>query len=990
MPASEPTRILAEHILHAAHYLPAQGPLSVFVHHNTLHAWESTSFENAVTEASELFGAQPYLSEEGYRQEFSRARILERDLRSVVAAELQGDAEVRIAGLTTRFALRIAMLFHPILRPRGAELEWLLAETDALSRFRGDLEPEVKRKLMGRAWSTYGRDIQPEKLERLAVRSLWDACEKSVQRIPLEKTEPQRFVRRRDLLLAVIQEDSDALVHPLLIRYLSAFLDQGLAYWPMPDRDKGLYRCFLQLYSQTNALRDRWTLGLSEVLAKESAEEISPEESVLRSLSLLGVQEEEQQTFIQEMLLALRGWAGMIRQIDERPERFFDHVPKANLVEYLAVRLLLERQALSFLARDRLSYEGPLSDLKGSLLRAYKPPQTVINTHRELADFLFQLSQILGISAEEIGRLSTFQVQEFLREAESFTSMERRRLFHVAYERRHMVELMDALLAHSKEGAPPQKKTEYQAVFCIDDREESLRRHLEEVYPGVSTYGYPGFFGVAMYYRGEFDTHPSALCPVSIKPQHEVEEHEQEQSSVQKLQLSSRRLLGQAARAWMIGNRTFTRGTMMTALLGAIAAIPLVSRVLFPRLTARFMKQTERLLQSDAHTFLTLERSEATPRFASFSGFTKEEMHNIVAKLLEDIGLKENFAPLVFVVGHGSSSINNPHEAAYNCGACGSGRGGPNARAFAQMANDPEVRALLRARGITIPEETWFIGGYHNTGDDSLSYFDLEHLPAQSKEPFIKAQALFTEALSRNAHERCRRFEAAPSWFTPALSLSHVESRTSDLAQTRPEYNHATNAAFFVGRRERTRGLFLDRRVFMASYEPTQDDEDGAILARILGAAIPVCAGINLEYYFSSVDNTKYGSGTKLPHNITGLIGVMDGHSSDLRTGLSSQMVEIHEPVRLLAIVEAPVERLQRVISQSVALTRLIQNRWVRLVALHPSLPEASVFQAEGFVPYVPESEVLLSVSASVDWYRGRREHLPCARITGEGEGRGV
>ena len=93
---------------------------------------------------------------------------------------------------------------------------------------------------------------------------------------------------------------------------------------------------------------------------------------------------------------------------------------------------------------------------------------------------------------------------------------------------------------------------------------------------------------------------------------------------------------------------------------------------------------------------------------------TVDEMTGVAERLLRDLGLTRRFARLVLVIGHGSNSQNNPHNSAYNCGACGGSRGGPNARAMAEMLNDPRVRAGLAAKGIAIPAETVVVGGYHS------------------------------------------------------------------------------------------------------------------------------------------------------------------------------------------------------------------------------------------------------------------------------------
>jgi uncharacterized protein YbcC (UPF0753/DUF2309 family) len=416
--------------------------------------------------------------------------------------------------------------------------------------------------------------------------------------------------------------------------------------------------------------------------------------------------------------------------------------------------------------------------------------------------------------------------------------------------------------------------------------------------------------------------------------------------------------------------------------LGVLASAPLVARVLFPRLTARLRSLAGGLVRPPNETVLQFERTEPVPGPESgHLGYTIDEMAAIVERQLRDIGLASNFARLVFVCGHGSVSLNNPHESAHDCGACGGGRGGPNARTFARMANDPRVRETLAALGLTIPEETVFIGGYHNTCDESLTLYDLDQVPPSHHAELAAARATVDHARMRNAHERCRRFESAPLSLSPEAALRHVEARAEDLAQVRPEYGHCTNAVCFVGRRSRVRGLFMDRRTFLTSYDPTLDDDDRTILTRILQAAVPVCGGISLEYYFSYVDNVGYGCGTKLPHNVTSLLGVMDGYASDLRSGLPWQMVEIHEPMRHLFVIETTPEALLRIMDRNPGIGQLCRNAWVQVATLDPHSSQIHVFKADRFQPYEPEASGLPQAASSLEWYRGWREHLGFASI---------
>jgi uncharacterized protein YbcC (UPF0753/DUF2309 family) len=413
--------------------------------------------------------------------------------------------------------------------------------------------------------------------------------------------------------------------------------------------------------------------------------------------------------------------------------------------------------------------------------------------------------------------------------------------------------LYDALVHHAPQAGA--EAPTFQAIFCLDEREESFRRHLEEVDPSCETLSTAGFFNVPMYHQGVSDAHPRPLAPVAIRPDHFVPEIDPER---ERLSGRSRRLQRRAAGFLgynvHLGSRLAVRGALLMTTLGWLALVPLVLRVVFPWLSSRWTRVQETSV-GPVRTRLQLDRQEAPPPVGKYSGFTVREMANIVRRVLEDIGVRDRLSPLVLVVGHGSISLNNPHESAHDCGACGGGRGGPNARAFAQMANHPRVRELLAAEGLTIDARTWFVGAQRNTCNNAVTFFDEDLVPAEFEAPFARARAAIDVARRREAHERCRRFDAVPRWYPPVAALAHVQGRAADLAQPRPEYGHATNAFCVIGRRERTRGVFLDRRAFLVSYDPARDG-DGEILTRVMAAVVPVVAGLNHQYNLSDFDPT--------------------------------------------------------------------------------------------------------------------------------------
>ncbi|HBY62198.1 MAG TPA: DUF2309 domain-containing protein [Solibacterales bacterium] len=915
--------VLRHAIHHAGHLLPIQGPIGVFIHHNTLHAFQHLPFEDAVVAASRLLGTEPYMREDQFRSAIASGRILMDD----IAAVLLREEDAPVAEGLTRRALRQAMLVPGVRSFHPATISWDIEE--------GGL----------RADPLFAAALQ-------------------LPAAPAPPVAPP--ARPRDGLLAATGVDLDEIVNPVLIRLASAYLDQGMAYWPMPDRERGFYGAVQELLRRGGAVFPEALNGLRTELQPAEAET-----SLLASLDALGVRPFEFEALIAAEALSLPGWSGLMHRLEQEPSLAPHEILECALVDFLAVRMALT-----------LSAARSVAQRFGRAVPAWRVAAAAPDL--ELAR-LVQAATVAD-AARLAGLPASAVTPAFQREVLAFDSVERRRVLQLAYELRHEDQILTPLAEFRAETGPPQDPPDpsAQVFFCIDEREESIRRHLEEHAPTVETLGAAGFFGIAVDYAGIDDAHGVALCPVVVKPQHAVRElpHPEHRDAFERRK-ALRLLWARIARAGFVSSRSLVRGAISTAALGLFSIFPLIAHILTPRHWARLTRALNRWILPEPRTELTLMRSGEEGHAAAESlllGFTVEEKADRVAGVLRPAGLLTRFAPIVVVLGHGSTSLNNPHESAHDCGACGGRRGGPNGRLFAAMANHPGVRATLRNRGIDIPDATWFVGGYHDTCSDEIEYFDLEYMPDASRAAFDAIRRQLDRARELDAHERARRFEAASHQLDPAAALRHVQERSEHLAEPRPEYGHCTNAVCIVGRRALSRGLFFDRRAFLVSYDPAIDPE-GENLARVLGAAMPVCAGISLEYYFSFVDNEGYGCGTKLPHNVTGLVGVMNGQASDLRTGLPWQMVEIHEPVRILFVVEARHEVLSSVIAANPLLRELLENRWIRVSTIHPDSGHVHVwrdhrFEARRGVPFpIP------SAPTSVDWYAGKRDHLPVARI---------
>ncbi len=919
---------LRDAVEHAAHLLPMQGPIGVFVHHNTLHAFEHLPFQQAVIEASHLFGAEPYMTEAAYRAELASGRIRLEDIDAV----LDSEPDAGVFPKLSRHSLRRAMTTPGVREFDAATILWRAEQGDLAGDFQ-----------------------QP------ALRALFDAC---FARVIAHEDEPP------------LPRPVDEIIHPWLIRLCSVFLDQGMTYWPMPHREKGFYESVRKLLAPRGGLFPLYLTGLDQELKRQASLSFSAADAVLDYLDANHFPESEWEGALQSELLALPGWAGLMRRLEENPG-LAPHVKVAcSLMDFLAVRLTMARVASREAAAETAPQESPLkTQEKRRLSRAAR---------------VYDAARVVSLSADEVTRLSAVEWTAFAAEVKACNGLERRRIFHLAYERWHEREILRGLASHWQYRGlrEPDARPSAQVFFCIDEREESMRRALEEVDAEVETFSAAGYFGVAVDYQGIDDPTGAAFCPVVVKPQHAVlEKPKAEDRELLKTRRSRRRFLGLLTQSSFLSSRTLMRGWLSTAALGLLSAVPLIGHLLAPRQYARLREWMNKAFLPEPRTELTLMRNTAQAQDAVeglLMGFAAAEKASSVASVLGPAGLTHGFARIVVILGHGSTSLNNPHESAHDCGACGGRRGGPNARLFAAMANRSEVRFRLRERGIDIPQHTWFIGGYHDTCSDNLEFYDLDALPATHQADLKRIQESLDKARASNARERARRFESYSSGDSAEGALRHVEERSEHLAEPRPEYGHCTNAVCIVGRRSLTRGLFLDRRAFLASYDATQDPND-EYLAAVLGAVVPVCAGISLEYYFSFVDNDRYGCGTKLPHNVTALVGVMDGHASDLRTGLPWQMVEIHEPVRILFVIETTPERLTKVIDASTPLKQLVENRWIRVAVIDPESGRVYVRREHGFEEFEGAVERLPVALSSAEWYGGKIEHLGMAWIQAGG-----
>ncbi|WP_158287843.1 DUF2309 domain-containing protein [Falsiroseomonas bella] len=490
-----------------------------------------------------------------------------------------------------------------------------------------------------------------------------------------------------------------------------------------------------------------------------------------------------------------------------------------------------------------------------------------------------------------------------------------------------------ARLAGTAPGPAP--RPEAQLVFCIDVRSEVLRRHLERRGPW-ETLGFAGFFGAAVAVQPFGEASAYASCPVLLQPRHAVPEVAapgEEQAAAARLtglgRLKRAKAGLRAMKESLAGAFGFVEAT------GAAFGAGMVARTVAPggfaRLAGGLAEKVAPPARTTPRIALACDDGSAAP-----TGLSPAEQAATAEGALRIMGLTAGFAPIVVLCGHGGQAVNNPFAAGLDCGACGGNRGGPNARIMAAILNEPAVRSALAARGIAIPVETVFLAAEHDTTTDTVTLWDTDRAAAHGA-ILARLQQDLAAARAAAAAERLSRLPGG----APTRALADVERRATDWAETRPEWALARNAGFIVADRGFTRALDLEGRCFLHSYD-WQADTQGTALEVILTAPLVVAQWINTQYYFSTVDNGVFGAGSKVTHNVVGGFGVMQGNASDLMTGLPAQSVQsadgvaYHEPLRLMAVVQAPLSRVEGLIAKHRILQTLFGNGWVALLVADP------------------------------------------------------
>jgi uncharacterized protein YbcC (UPF0753/DUF2309 family) len=672
-------------------------------------------------------------------------------------------------------------------------------------------------------------------------------------------------------------------------KWCAAYFDEGQSVWRLPARALAPYAAWRASMRHDRNPEMMGVTGFRTVIAAMPDDPVEAIGAVVRELA---VPDRAVEDYLHQALSDIGGWAAYARYLvwdSDLHGRADD-----TLVQLLAIRVVWG-YALFSEHRDAAFRQAWQSAMEA----AATPPQD-----------------------EQLGDDPDIAVELLMQEA-----------YETAYQRRLIALLgQNTVEVRSK---PRGRRKQVQAAFCIDVRSEVFRRAFESISNDSETLGFAGFFGYPIEYVKIGHFTGGAQCPVLLKPAFVVCEGVKGASPAEEAKiLGLRQLRRRAAKAWKSFKLSAVSSFIYVETAGLLYAVKILSDSLG---LTRPVKDPNVDGIDPAVIGRVGPVIETRTVAGRETGFDPVQRVRMAEAVLRGMSLTDNFARLVALVGHGSTTANNPHASSLDCGACGGHTGEANARVAATICNDATTRLGLRAVGIDIPDDTWFLGCLHDTTTDHVEIFDVRDVPKTHAEDLRRLRGRLTRASSLARLERAQLLGIPDG----PRAEARVLARSRDWSQVRPEWGLAGNAAFIAAPRKRTRGIDLGGRAFLHDYN-WRSDSSFSVLELLMTAPMVVASWINLQYYGSTVNNRVFGAGNKVLHNVTGTIGVLEGNAGDLKVGLPWQSVHdgerfVHEPLRLNVFIEAPLAAIDGVLARHQSVRHLVDHRWLHLFAIDDS-----------------------------------------------------
>jgi len=922
--------------------VPHYWPIGAFIHHNPLKGFEHLNFKEALDKAQDTFGGKVYMDSDYYigllNEDKISAESLEKNLLKVLK---EAHLEKYIEQAKT-FLLEVSPLW-------GSYRNYEALKTSKIDE-------------------TLHNYLQTNSLHQ--DKEAWIGA----------LTKHMTLYEIHDALFETSKKE---LIEKDVIEFIARFLDQQQTTLSMTDRDLGMFETF-KLYENIDYIID------AEEFVQEALDTLKVQDVQTYFLTHL-LKLHGWAGYIKYRSEAKEYYAQQVH-----PSTLMDYIAiRLHFeVKYLRKKEVKDFEKLQDYIKNNTSYVIlKLLQEKGKLTGTHNDAMEEHTAHDEIvADYIkdeINLDSLQVQLAQQATNLQTMTPVEFADFA-NLLKKEEGYIWLKSLEDSYINIHTDAFTSTHHYDEKPLSST----VFCLDVRSEVIRRKIEQTGPHT-TYGAGGFLGIPISFV-EFDKpHALSLAPAVIKPNNivfEIPTEAHEAYNIKKdVKKTTKKVLGD------LKNNPYTPYIMVEA-IGWLFGFKLFGKTFFPQKTHRVFSKSKPLKPKTTYTLDKLSPEEiekyvkrlhtniinevlATQFDTGLSsadimllwehlvydkplkirissdiidnlkqayhitsedyeiqkinlakvGFTPDEQIAYVENILKMIGLVKSFPQFVIIAGHGSCSDNNPFESALDCGACGGSISLPNARALSMLANREEIRQGLTQKGIIIPKETRFLPALHITTTDEMTFYDTDILDMNELQIFSRIQEDFNKASRTSREERAK---VLPN----ANDEKDLFTKTMDWSEPRPEWGLAGNMGVFAGPRDSCRHMTLNNRLFLHSYDATIDNENADILTRIFDGPLVVGQWINLEHYFSTVDNKVYGAGSKVYHNVVSKIGVYNGNYSDLKIGLPSQSVleegrAYHEPVRLLTYMEAPLETVAKAVENSVA-KQFILNEWIRPVVI--------------------------------------------------------